>query len=352
MTDATPQPALQIYTSRQFTSWLGEARASLALTTYQSGKVLFVGSHPETGKLSIFERTIERPMGLAVDGRRLALASLYQIYTFVDALGPGETAKGADAVWVPQLSHFTGDLDVHDMAYDAQGRLVFANTLFSCLATVSDTHSFKPIWKPRFVSRLAAEDRCHLNGLAMRDGRPAFVTAIGNGDMGDSWRDARVGGGVVVDVESGEIACTGLSMPHSPRWHEGTLYVLNSGAGEFCSVDLASGRFEPIALLPGYARGLAFIGDHAVIGVSAPRHNRTFDDLPLQQRLDSASMSPRCGIQVVDLKTGDVAHWLTIEGIVTELYDVAALPGRRAPTMIGFRSDEIRRVVSIDGSAD
>lgn len=349
MTKTAARPALEMFTSRQFTSWLRESGGSLVLSTYQSGKVLFIGCHPETGKISVFERTIDRPMGLALGGNRLAVASLYQIYTFVDALAPGEATKGADACYVPQTSHFTGDLDVHDMAYDSSGRLVFANTLFSCLAEISDSHSFKPLWKPSFISRLAAEDRCHLNGLAMRGGRPAFVTAIGTGDVADSWRDARTGGGVVIDVESGEIACAGLSMPHSPRWHDGRLYVLNSGTGEFGTMDLASGRFEPIAFLPGYARGLAFFGNHAVIGLSAPRNNWTFEDLPLQARLDSASMKPRCGIQVVDLGTGDVAHWLTFEGIVTELYDVAALPGRRAPTMVGFKSDEIRRVISMDG---
>jgi uncharacterized protein (TIGR03032 family) len=343
MTQPAARPALEMFTSRQFTSWLRESGGSLVLSTYQSGKVLFIGCHPETDKISVLERTIDRPMGLALGGNRLAVSSLYQIYTFIDALAPGETAKGADACYVPQTSHFAGDLDVHDMAYDSLGRLVFANTLFSCLATISDSHSFKPLWKPGFVSRLAAEDRCHLNGLAMRDGRPAYVTAIGTGDVADSWR------GVVIDVESGEIACAGLSMPHSPRWHEGKLYVLNSGAGEFGSVDLASGRFEPIAFLPGYARGLAFSGNHAVIGLSAPRNNRTFDGIPLQALLDAASMKPRCGIQIVDLRTGDVTHWLTFEGIVTELYDVATLPGRRAPTMVGFKSDEIRRVISIDG---
>lgn len=350
MTDKTAPAALQMFTSRQFPSWLSATDGSIVLTTYQSGKVLFIGTHPGTDKLSVFERTIERPMGLALAGGRLAIASLYQIYTFVDALADGETAKGADAVYVPQVSHFTGDLDVHDMAYDANGRLMFANTLFSCLAEVSETHSFKPVWKPNFISRLAAEDRCHLNGLAMRDDKPAFVTAIGRGDVADSWRDARGDGGVVIDVASGESVCSGLSMPHSPRWHGGKLYVLNSGQGEFGTIDLATGRFEPIAFLPGYARGLSFFGDFAVIGLSAPRNNRTFEGLALQARLDAQGMKPRCGLQVVDLRTGDVAHWLTIEGVVTELYDVAALAGRRTPSMIGFKSDEIRRVISMDGS--
>ncbi|WP_097142845.1 TIGR03032 family protein [Rhizobium subbaraonis] len=350
MTSApSPAPKLELLTSRQFVSWLRETGGSIALSTYHSGKVLFVGTNAGTDRISVFERSLERPMGMAVSGNRLAIASLYQVYTFIDALGDGETARGADAVYVPQVSHFTGDLDVHDMGYTSDGRLVFANTLFSCIAEISETHSFKPLWKPRFISRLAAEDRCHLNGLAMKDGRPAYVTTVGKGDVADSWRDARVSGGVVVDVESSEIVCSGLSMPHSPRWHDGELYVLNSAQGEFGRVNLASGRFEPIAFLPGYARGLTFFGHYAIIGLSAPRSNRTFEGLPLQDRLDAQGMSPRCGLQVVDLRTGDVAHWLTIEGIVTELYDVIALSRRRSPSMIGFKTDEIRRVISMDG---
>ncbi len=158
-----------------------------------------------------------------------------------------------------------------------------------------------------------------------------------------------MGGGVVLDVPSGEVVCAGLSMPHSPRLHtDGRLYVLNSGAGEFGRVDLASGRFEPIAFLPGYGRGLCFVGQHAVIGLSEPRENRTFAGLALEERLERERVAPRCGLMVVDLRTGDIAHWLRIQGVVRELYDVTALPGRRIPSMIGFRSDEIRRVVSFE----
>jgi uncharacterized protein (TIGR03032 family) len=345
-----PLPALTMFASRQFVSWLEVTGGCLALTTYQSSKVLFVFVDRQSRKLSVFERTIERPMGLAARDGRLAVASLYQIYTFVDAIEPGGPTGPKDAVFVPQISHFTGDLDAHDLAYDADGRLVFVNTLFSCLATVSETHSFRPLWKPPFISRLAAEDRCHLNGMAMRDGRAAFVTAVGRGDVADSWRDVRRDGGVVIDVATGEIVCAGLSMPHSPRWHQGRLFVLNSGTGEFGAVDPEAGRFNPVAFVPGYARGLAFVGDHAVIGLSAPRQNRTFEGLALQERLDDQGMRHRCGLQVVDLRSGDVVHWLTFEGVVTELYDVTILPGVRAPSMIGFRTDEIRRVISIEAA--
>ena len=333
-------------TSRQFVSWLASTGSSLAVTTYQSGKVLLFGTKPAGAGLSIFERTLERPMGLAASGQRLAVATLTQIITFVDAAEATSASEPYDAVFIPQVAHFTGDLDVHDLAFDQAGRIVFVNTLFGCLARVSETHSFAALWKPPFISRLAAEDRCHLNGLAMHDGEPAYVTAHSATNVTDGWRDQRHSGGIVVEVASGEVVCRGLSMPHSPRLHEGALYVLNSGTGEFSRVDLGSGRFEPIAFLPGYGRGLAFMGHHAVIGLSEPRENRTFASLPLQSRLERERVGAHCGLMVVDLHSGDVVHWLRIEGVVRELYDVAVISGRRRPSLIGFKSDEIRRVIS------
>ena len=341
-------PALTVSTSRQFPGWLAGTGGSLAISTYQSSKVILVGSGVEAGRLSVFERTLERPMGMAFDGTRLAIASMIQITVFVDAARGTPTAQGYDAVFVPQSASYTADLDIHDIAADAEGEFVFANTLFSCVATTSATHSFRALWKPAFVSRLAAEDRCHLNGLALRDGKPAYVTCVSATDVADGWREHRTGGGIVVDIASGEIVCRGLSMPHSPRLHEGRLWVLNSGAGELGTVDLATGRFEPVAFCPGYLRGLSFMGPYALVGLSEPRGNRTFAGLPLQDRLAAANVGPRCGVYVLDTRTGDIAHWLRLEGVVNELYDVIALPKIARPMMIGFRNEEIRRTVSIE----
>lgn len=341
-------PVFSISTSRQFPGWLAGTGGSLAISTYQSSKVILIGTNQEAGRLSVFERTLERPMGMAFDGARLAIASMIQITTFVDAAGGTPGQGGYDALFVPQTASYTADLDIHDVAMGADGELVFANTLFSCLATTSATHSFKPLWKPSFVSRLAPEDRCHLNGLAMRDGKPAYVTCVAETDIADGWREHRTAGGVVVDVGSGEIVCRGLSMPHSPRLHDGKLWVLNSGAGEVGTVDLAKGRFEPLAFCPGYLRGLSFVGPYALVGLSEPRENRTFTGLPLQDRLAAAKVGPRCGVLVIDTRTGDVSHWLRLEGIVNELYDVVALPGLKRPMMIGFRNEEVRRTVSIE----
>lgn len=350
-------PKLEISGSRNFTSWLREQHVSLAFTTYQSGKIFLIGTKPD-GQLSVFERSFERCLGLAAsfDSQTLWMSSIYQLWRFENALPAGTSAPGGyDRLYVPQLGYITGDVDAHDIALDRDGRPIFVNTLFSCLAAPSETHSFRVVWQPPFISKLAAEDRCHLNGLALlpgntpgAEGAPAFVTSVSTSDVHDGWREKRRDGGVVIDVPSGEIVARGLSMPHSPRWHEGKLYVLNSGAGELGTIDLASGKFESICLCPGYARGLAMIGDFAVIGLSTCRENRTFSGLSLDDVLSAKEVQPRCGLLVVDLRTGDIAHSLTLEGIVRELYDVAILRGVAMPSALGFKSEEIRRTITIE----
>lgn len=342
---------LALDASRQFTSWLKEHKVSLAFTTYQAGKLFLLGLKPEGG-LSVHERSFERCMGLAVTGSSLYLASLYQLWRFNDVLTAGQVARdGIDRLYVPQMSWVTGDVDLHDLGIDAEGRPVFVNTLFSCLATVDGASSFVPLWQPPWVSKLAAEDRCHLNGLAMKDGKPAYVTAVAQTDSHEGWREHRQTGGVVVSVPDGEIVCSGLSMPHSPRWHQGKLWVLDSGHGQFGWVDLQTRAFVPLAFMPGYARGLSFVGDFAVIGLSKSRKVKSFEGLALQEQLDAKKISARCGLVIVDLRTGDLVHSVSLDGIVEELYDVAIIPGVRTPSALGFKTDEIRRTLSIGAMA-
>ncbi len=343
---ATP-PVLEINTSRQMLAWLAEQNLSIALTTYQVGKLYFIGLKPDN-TLSVFERSFNRCMGLCATSTGLYMSSLYQIWRFENVFESGQQQDGYDRLYVPQVGYTTGDLDIHDMAVDRNGQLVFVNTLFSCLSTLSNTHSFKPLWRPPFISKLAAEDRCHLNGLAMRDGQPAYMTAVSQSDVADGWREHRTQGGIAIDVNNSEIVCTGLSMPHSPRWYNDRLWLLNSGTGDFGYVDLNTGRFEPLCFCPGYMRGLSFHGHFALVGLSKPRHNKTFSGLTLDDNLKSRNAEARCGIQIIDLRSGDIVHWLRMEGVVEELYDVVALPNIRRPMALGFKTDEIRRVLSIE----
>ncbi|MEZ5866674.1 MAG: TIGR03032 family protein [Geminicoccaceae bacterium] len=354
-TPAAQTPALRIQASRHFTAWLAEEGIGLAFTTYQSGKLFLLGLQPD-GRLAVHERTFNRAMGLAVHepaegGRRLYLSTLFQLWRFDDILNAGQTHQGHDRLYVPRLAWTTGDLDIHDIALSADGTPVFVNTLFSCLATPDAATSFRPLWQPPFISRLAAEDRCHLNGLAMKEGRPAFVTAVARSDTADGWRDHRTKGGIVIDIATGETIAANLAMPHSPRLHDAgdgeKLYLLDSGTGRFGTIDQATGHFTEIAFCPGYARGLALHGRFAVIGLSRPRDNRTFQGLPLDQALAKRNAAPSCGLLVVDLQTGDTLHWLRLEGVVEELYDTAILPGTRRPMALGLKTDEIRRTISI-----
>jgi len=276
--------------SRQFPNWLAEHGVSLAFTTYQAGKLFLIGTQAD-GRLSVFERTFNRCMGLWADGQTIWMSSLYQLWRMENVLPEGQQYQGYDRLYVPQVGYTTGDIDVHDVSVDEDGNPLFVSTLFGCLATVSDRHSFKPVWKPDFLSKLAAEDRCNLNGLAMRDGKPAHVTAVSRSDVADGWRDRRADGGILMDVGTQEVVVEGLSMP---------------------------------------------------------RENRTFSGLPLDDRLKAADAEPRCALQVIDLKTGDIVHWLRIEGVVQELYDVSILPGIRRPQAVGFLSDEIRRILTVD----
>lgn len=353
MIDALPEERFALTCSRGFESLLASTGGSLAFTTYQAGKLFLLGLKPH-GALSVFERTLPRCMGLAVsaDARRLLLATHYQLFRLDDALKGSGPREGFDALYVPRLAWITGDLDIHDVAFGPDGRPVFVNTRFSCLATASDGYSFRPLWRPKCISRLAPEDRCHLNGMATRDGRPRYVTAVALSDVADGWRDRRADGGVLIDVDSGETVLAGLSMPHSPRLHRERLWLLNSGAGELGHADLAARRFVPLAFCPGYARGLAFAGDLAFVGLSLPRENRTFQGLPLDGALQAKGAEPRCGIIVVDIRTGDTIDWVRLEGVVRELYDIALLPGIRRPSALGFKTDEITRVISIDEDRD
>lgn len=340
-------PKLELRPSRMFAPWLASVGCSLGFTTYQAGKVFLIGSNPETQRISVYERSIPRCMGLGAgpDGT-LWLSSLYQLWRFENFLDPGRTRDGHDAIYVPVEGRTTGDVDIHDVhPLGGEKSPVFVVTRFNCLATLDRQNSFVPIWKPPFIDRIAAEDRCHLNGLAMRDGKPAFVTCVARTNVAGAWREHRGDGGMVLDVETGEPVVTGLSMPHSPRLHDGRLYLIQSGTGEFGEVDLDTGKFQPMCFLPGFARGVGFIGHHAIIGVSRPRREKTFEGLALDARLEEAGAQPTCMLAVVNLETGDIEHSLEIAGAVQELYDVTVLRGIRRPMILGFRTPEIRFMI-------
>ncbi|MEO7065756.1 MAG: TIGR03032 family protein [Rhodanobacter sp.] len=336
--------------SRGLASWLASHNISLAISSYQSGRVYLVGSNKQ-GRVSFFERIFERAMGIVGNAQRIYLGGLYQLWRFENVLRSNEVIHGQfDKCYVPRNAQTIGDVDIHELGICSDGKVVFVNTKYSCLAELSQTHSFKAIWKPTFISKLAPEDRCHLNGLAMVDGKPRYVTAVCTSDTVDGWRDRRHDGGVVIDITTDEIVCEGLSMPHSPRWANGKLWVLNAGTGYLGWVDFANKKFVPLTFCPGFARGLSIVGNVAAVGLSKPRNQR-FEGLQLDEELRQRDADAWCGVQIISLTNGDVVNWIRFEGDVTELFDISFLPNVRNPMMVGLRTTEIRDLITFESAA-
>jgi uncharacterized protein (TIGR03032 family) len=315
-----------------FPSLLRQIGASLLVTTYQAGKLVMV--RDEGDHLNTHYRSFQGPMGLALHRERLALGTTFQVWEFVDV--PAVTAKleppgRHDACFLPRSCHVTGNIQIHEMAWGAGGALWVVNTRFSCLCTLDRSASFTPRWRPPFVSELEPSDRCHLNGLGMVEGKPKFVTALGETDTMGGWRENKAKGGVVIDVDSGEVIARGLSMPHSPRWYAGRLWVCESGAGTFGYVDLNTGKYEPIAATPGFTRGVDFAGPFAFVGLSQVRESAVFSGISITERL--AEDERTCGVCVIDLRSGQVVGLLRFETAVQEVFAVTVL-SRRYPDLI------------------
>lgn len=344
---------IDIVGSESIVNWLSEQNVSIVFSSYQLGKLFFIGRHPPAG-LSVFQRNFTRCMGITIDpdNDAIYLSTLYQIWKFKNSLPKDDDHQGYDRMYTPQASYLTGDIDVHDMGLMNDGKLVFVNTLFSCLSTHSEDYSFNVFWKPPFISKLAPEDRCHLNGVAMENGTPRYVSMFSQTNAPNGWREHKKDGGVIMDISSNEIVCANLSMPHSPRIYQNKLWVLNSGTGYFGYIDSASGKFIEITFCPGYLRGLKFIGDYAVVGLSKLRQTNFTGTTLLQDNLQKHNETAQCGLRIINIKTGQIAHYLEFGGSLNELYDVNLLENICKPMAIGIENDGIRRVITIPPMKD
>jgi hypothetical protein len=375
----TAAPLRSVHTSN-LPGLLDRLGVSLLVTTYQAGRLVVLRA--DGGVLNTHFRIFPKPMGLAVQGDRLAVGTALEIWEYhnVPAVARKlEPAGKHDACFLPRLAHVTGDVQIHEMAWvappspptplprsggeggmnaplapggrgvggegpsaplapggrggggEGEAELWFVNTLFSCLAVRSATCSFQPVWRPPWVTALAPEDRCHLNGLGLRDGVPRYVTALGETDTAGGWRANKKDGGLLLDLEGNEVLLRGLSMPHSPRWYDGRLWLLESGTGSVGFLDAASRRYQPIAELPGFTRGLDFCGRLAFVGLSQVRETAVFSGIPLTERLQERT----CGVWVLDVQSGETVAFLRFEdGGVQEIFAVQVLPGARFPELI------------------
>jgi uncharacterized protein (TIGR03032 family) len=337
--DADPSPLRSVHTT-SFPAILDQLGSSLLVTTYQAGKLVVLRS--DGGVINTHFRAFNKPMGMAVGRGRLGIGTAVDVWEFrnVPAVAAKlEPAGKHDACFLPRSAHVTGDVQIHEMAFVGD-ELWFVNTRFSCLATHDPDHSFSPVWRPKFISQLSPDDRCHLNGLGLdEDGRPRWVTALGETDSAGGWRENKKSGGILIDMDSNEIVSRGLSMPHSPRWHAGRLWLLESGTGSLGQVDLASGRYEPIVRLDGFTRGLEMVGNLAFVGLSQVRETAVFSGIEITERLQETERT--CGVWVVDIQRGQVIAFLKFEEAVQEIFAVALLPGMRFPDVINDNAELI-----------
>jgi uncharacterized protein (TIGR03032 family) len=324
-----PPPLRSVHTSN-FPALLAEAGISLLVTTYQAGKLVLVRADGE--KLNTHFRDFVSPMGLALADGRLAVGTFRAVWEFHNV--PGVAAKLApgglhDACFLPRSIHYTGNIAIHEMAWGDLG-LWIVNTRFSCLCTLDTVHSFVPRWRPPFITALGPEDRCHLNGLAMVNGSPRYASALGMTDTPAGWRADKAKGGIVLEVPSNEIVARGLSMPHSPRWHNGELWLCESGTGSLGLIDKERGRFEPVVELPGFTRGIDFVGSLAFVGLSQVRESAVFSGIPITERLTERT----CGVWVVDLSRGAIVAFLRFEDALQEIFAVQVVRRVRFPDLI------------------
>ena len=319
---------------------------SIAISTYQAGKMVFISPNDEN-KLIMLPRTFAKPMGFSVKGKQMVLACKDEVITFENSPELANTYPSKkntyDSLFLPRVTFYTGVVDLHDIAFGKDG-IWAVNTSFSCLCKLTGMHNFMPVWKPSFITKLVPEDRCHLNGLVLIDGKPKYVTALGSNNLKKAWKDNIVEGGILMDVETNQIILNNLAMPHSPTMYKGELYLLLSASGDFVKINTYNGTFETIAALGGFCRGLDFYGDYAFIGMSKPRKSsKTFAKLPFANK----PLDP--GVKIIHMPTRKLVAEIRYQSTVEEIYEVKILPETIRPNILNTIDPKHKNSLSVPG---
>ncbi|MBV5320305.1 MAG: TIGR03032 family protein [Sulfuricurvum sp.] len=314
-------------------SLLEQMGVTILMSTYQAGKIMVIGA--DQGKLDLRYKEFPRPMGMVTHQGKLWAGLGHGIWQFANYAGAAskiEPQGSYDACYLPQNIHFTADIDIHEMEF-CKDQLYFVNTKFSCLCIDNGNSSFKPIWTPPFISLLQPIDKCHLNGFCTRDGEPRYVTALGTSDEPLGWRATKADGGILMDITTNTVLAKGLSMPHSPRWHQDKLWLLESGKGSLSYYDFKKKKVIEVTALPGFTRGLQMVGDLAFIGLSKVRESVTFSGLPITKLPKRVA-----GVWVVNIKTGQIVSFIEFTDGIDEVFAVSVLPHRHMD-IYGFDHD-------------
>lgn len=316
----------------QIPEMLNKLRCSIALSTYQAGKLVLISPHPDNEKLISLPRSFQKPMGIAIQGDHMVLSLKDEVITFQNskelATHYPNKPHTYDNLWVPRMTFYTGQVDMHDIGFGKDG-IYAINTSFSCICKIDGNYNFTPIWKPPFIDKIQQGDLCHLNGMVIKDGVPKYTTALGMTNTPGAWRENIVDGGVLMDVESNEIILDGLAMPHSPKMYNGDLYLLTSANGEFIKVDVQNKTYEVIKKFEGFCRGLSIYKDYAFIGFSKLRKNSsTFAKLKFSDKANFA------GVKIVHIPTKAEVGEIIYQTSVDEIYEVSVLPEMLRPNIL------------------
>ena len=323
--------------SPQVPELLNKLNCSIALSTYQAGKIVFISPHPDNERLTTLPRTFRKPMGIAIKGDKMAISLKDEVVVFQNSRPLAEHYPNKqntyDSLWLPRTTYYTGLVDMHDLDFGDDG-IYAINTSFSCICKIDGNYNFTPVWKPPFIQEVTPGDLCHLNGMVVLNGKPKYVTALGTTNTPQGWRENIVGGGVLMDVEKNEIILNGLSMPHSPKMYNNELYLLMSASGEFIKVNLETKSYETIKKFDGFCRGLSFYKDFAFVGFSKLRKNSsTFAKLSFS---DKANFS---GIKIIHMPTNAEVGEIIYETSVDEIYEVIVLENMVRPNILNTQDD-------------
>lgn len=350
--------------TENFPRILKELNISLAVTSYQAGRLILLCSNGE--RIETHFKRFPRPMGVYADDSRLTLGTLTEVLEFrrndrlLHKIKTGaldnvtkltrkvlekdkeafddlirkrnlELAemKKSDSLYISRASLTTGMINIHDIAWGNDGLWV-VNSTFSCLSTLSTDYSFIARWRPHWITELVPEDRCHLNGMAMKDGRPRYVTTFNKFNERDSWKTKTAHDGTLMDIDTDTILLDGLIQPHSPRCHNGSVYLCDSGTGRVMAYHPYTRRLSEIIKLQGFTRGLAFYGPLMFAGTSRLRASDIRRPIPISKEYETTYS----GITVVNLSDNSKIAHIHFQGDIDQIYDIAIIPGSARPGLL------------------
>ena len=317
-----------------FLRFLQQEHLSIAVSSYDCHRVIvFRSIGDEVDTLLVPAISVK---GIAATEDSLTFANITELVTYrrcdeVLATSARPELEGADALYLPRSVHVTGDINAHDLAWGDAG-LWLVNSRFNCLCTLDPMLGFKVRWQPFFKQTLDTASAGHLNGMAMHAGKPVFASCFA--PVADNWRerDGSRQDGAIIDVERNELILEGLFMPHSPRVHEGGLYVCNSGTGEVLRFDLRTRALRSVITLPCFTRGLRFYKHYMLVCCSQVRHSNAKSNNTLFEHFEENV----AGLYIVDLHTEQVVAYTEFLGDVSQLYDIALIPNTLTPFIPGL----------------